>query len=952
MTERSGQTAKGKDGKTKYSSLNLFDTYKGKTLETQKPIVFMYWSVQSVCVYEPLSLSVQCSCTGVSSQCVCMNPSLSQCSVHVLECPVSVTDASPAPLPESQLPAASPTPVATQQKPPPPPEVRSRRPVPQRCSSPGCSPGRRGKVLGSGQCYTWSSRRWRLETRTELAENGTLQISGMGPDQASAPRADAGEVKDEGFGVRAAEGSKVEPLGSGGRQPPSSQGFSKFQKSLPPRFQRQQQRYRAESDHRDRVRMSVDTERGLLLVLLLNTAHLSTGVVPNVFSTVGGSVTLPCRGVNRTDCSTTTWLFVSRSLTAAVELVNLGKIRDQEPGRVSLGSDCSLHVHTLSTQDTGLYICQQYVNDQQQGQDSHVYLSLLTIQVSPGAELRTGSTVTLHCLLDTYQGPELSYLQASIKVIWVTETGAELQGDRYQISSSPCSSTLTVRLQPSDHSRQWRCDVTQEGAVKFTHRYSTLLTELDWTCRTTGMADAGVSDAAASRWGLGSAEEDSACLSLSLSRHGSAPREAGTRRTALTEPLRRGVQDAAGSQQGSGLGARPPPAGSEPAGPCHFLRTSPAQNSPATQRGAATMARAAGPALRLPVWLWLWLWVVVGVGAPSSGRGSGRELGAEDPSGKQSLGWAGDGSREWERQPGCVKTPAPDSPGRETRRRLRSRPQGCLSAPLGPASSDTPQAPPHRTGAGRSPSLSPLAPAGEIEQAFGAEGGPLSLPCSAPGTLGPGERLEWFFRGDPGLSPEGRVAAVGPKGAPGSKMAPDSSLAIASVSARHAGYYQCSRYSGSTLVRAHRRVILRVLQAPEFTRSGPWSCPERGGREEDLRSASLLLRRRRRCKMTSVIHRSASGHRHVWNRHGLRGEEVVSSCRSEGSARWPGLRGQLATVRMLPPLPSAGFVTSSSAEQGWLVSLTHCGGYRAAAVRAHCYTAALQHCNTHSVLTH
>ncbi|XP_069054262.1 exocyst complex component 5-like [Lepisosteus oculatus] len=224
--------------------------------------------------------------------------------------------------------------------------------------------------------------------------------------------------------------------------------------------------------------MSVDTERGLLLVLLLNTAHLGTGDTV-FFSTVGGSVTLPCRGVIRTDCSTTTWLFSSRPQRTAVELVTLGRIGDQKPGRVSLGSDCSLHVHTLSTQDTGLYTCQQFVNDQQQGQDSPVYLSLLTIQVSPGAELRTGSTVTLHCLLDTYRGPALcfSYLQASIKVIWVTETGAELQGDRYQISSSLCSSNLTVRLQPSDHSRQWRCDVTQERAVKFTHRYSTPLTD-------------------------------------------------------------------------------------------------------------------------------------------------------------------------------------------------------------------------------------------------------------------------------------------------------------------------------------------------------------------------------------------------------------------------------------------------------------------------------------------
>ncbi|KAL4629617.1 protein PRRC2A-like isoform X1 [Arapaima gigas] len=48
MSERSGQTAKGKDGKTKYSSLNLFDTYKGKSLETQKPVVPPRHGLQSL----------------------------------------------------------------------------------------------------------------------------------------------------------------------------------------------------------------------------------------------------------------------------------------------------------------------------------------------------------------------------------------------------------------------------------------------------------------------------------------------------------------------------------------------------------------------------------------------------------------------------------------------------------------------------------------------------------------------------------------------------------------------------------------------------------------------------------------------------------------------------------------------------------------------------------------
>ncbi|KAG7469608.1 hypothetical protein MATL_G00130730 [Megalops atlanticus] len=48
MSERSGQTAKGKDGKTKYSSLNLFDTYKGKSLEVHKPVVPPRHGLQSL----------------------------------------------------------------------------------------------------------------------------------------------------------------------------------------------------------------------------------------------------------------------------------------------------------------------------------------------------------------------------------------------------------------------------------------------------------------------------------------------------------------------------------------------------------------------------------------------------------------------------------------------------------------------------------------------------------------------------------------------------------------------------------------------------------------------------------------------------------------------------------------------------------------------------------------
>uniref|UniRef100_A0A8C6VBV5 Proline rich coiled-coil 2C n=1 Tax=Naja naja TaxID=35670 RepID=A0A8C6VBV5_NAJNA len=48
MSEKSSQSTKAKDGKTKYATLSLFNTYKGKTLETQKSTVTARHGLQSL----------------------------------------------------------------------------------------------------------------------------------------------------------------------------------------------------------------------------------------------------------------------------------------------------------------------------------------------------------------------------------------------------------------------------------------------------------------------------------------------------------------------------------------------------------------------------------------------------------------------------------------------------------------------------------------------------------------------------------------------------------------------------------------------------------------------------------------------------------------------------------------------------------------------------------------
>ena len=98
-----------------------------------------------------------------------------------------------------------------------------------------------------------------------------------------------------------------------------------------------------------------------------------------MFSSVGGNVTLPCSNVVYSNCSSTTWVISS----SGVELFINGEIRPDvathRAKRLSLVSDCSLHITDVTTEDAGLYICQQYLRKggPKYREDADVYLSVL-----------------------------------------------------------------------------------------------------------------------------------------------------------------------------------------------------------------------------------------------------------------------------------------------------------------------------------------------------------------------------------------------------------------------------------------------------------------------------------------------------------------------------------------------------------------------------------------------
>ncbi|XP_031671796.1 uncharacterized protein LOC109887988 isoform X2 [Oncorhynchus kisutch] len=218
------------------------------------------------------------------------------------------------------------------------------------------------------------------------------------------------------------------------------------------------------------------------LGLLVTVLYLLTGVsgeTLSMFSGEGDDVSLPCNNVVYPNCSSTTWNYNRNGSTGTIQEITLGEIKvdqTERAERLSLGSDCSLHVSDVRAEDVGLYICQQFLTETgpKHGGDAPVHLSVLTISsTTPVTDLKPNVNMTLRCslLTDTQHGTCRSRFSLS----WVPNPGTNAQDTQ----DSSCDITLTVTLQKKDNNRKWTCTLTEEGNVKISIDFTSTFSDIE-----------------------------------------------------------------------------------------------------------------------------------------------------------------------------------------------------------------------------------------------------------------------------------------------------------------------------------------------------------------------------------------------------------------------------------------------------------------------------------------
>ncbi|KAI9528356.1 hypothetical protein NQZ68_022048 [Dissostichus eleginoides] len=195
-----------------------------------------------------------------------------------------------------------------------------------------------------------------------------------------------------------------------------------------------------------------------LLILLLQFTGAAIGQRYLYLSVrAGDEATLPCNSViqDQDECESTTWLFSDSGSSAAVELVSGGQVGEEaraKSDRLRVTGKCSLGIKKATEEDTGRYSCRQIRPGEQQGPDSQLYLSVVTM-----TEHQDNDEVTLDCSVSTYR-------QCRQTVKWLLQGRAVVKDHRdIRTSQSSCSASVTFLTSLFSYTTRFElftCEVT------------------------------------------------------------------------------------------------------------------------------------------------------------------------------------------------------------------------------------------------------------------------------------------------------------------------------------------------------------------------------------------------------------------------------------------------------------------------------------------------------------
>ncbi|XP_036942223.1 uncharacterized protein LOC119012467 isoform X2 [Acanthopagrus latus] len=146
------------------------------------------------------------------------------------------------------------------------------------------------------------------------------------------------------------------------------------------------------------------------------------------------------------------WHLSAGETSTYIAIVIIGEIQRAESE--DEGPECSMQIQDLTEEDVGRHRCQRRPDD---------FSPYMAPSAAPEVNLMPGKTVSLRCFLLGHCDTQLQ----PVSLVWVDETGAEIQEDsQHQVEKQDsCDITLTVTFQ-SPQDRRFRCQATAGDQVQ------------------------------------------------------------------------------------------------------------------------------------------------------------------------------------------------------------------------------------------------------------------------------------------------------------------------------------------------------------------------------------------------------------------------------------------------------------------------------------------------------